>query len=1106
MKNCLTGLLMLMSTLVNAKNYYLSSDGNDSNNGISPNSAWQTLAKLNASFSIILPGDSVLFNRGQVYYGRLIINKSGTSAKPIIFSAYGIGANPLISGFTTAIGFTNIGANLWESATIRGNVNPNMVVLNGNVGQIARYPNSGYNKYSSYVGNTSISDVKLSKLQSLVGATVCIRKIHWIISRDIITKHIANTIEYNGISGYNTIENFGYFVQDAPFLVDTLNEWYFNKSSRKITVYSPVAPVNVKVSTIDTLLSFGQNSNIVVDGIAFEGSNKASILVGSNLKQSNKIVVKNCQINYSGRDAIYGTNAVNSLIENCKIENSLNNGILFENEGGLSNYTTIKNNAIIKSGLLPGMGYMNNFESYIPSYSGIYINGKACLVQNNIVDSVGYNGINYYYDSSQVKYNLVSNFCMVKSDGGGIYSWTGYDGIDQYKGRKVIGNTVVNGGGFGAVVGTPDNEDLVHGIYTDDGSCGITVDSNTVSNCVRSGIYVHNTRFSSFTNNTVYGCGFSQLFIVHDPASPNSPIRSVSIKKNIFFSNGKNNPVVNIRTIRNDVDSFNMNGNLLDSNYYCRPFNEGLTIKITKNVNGVNVVNDYSLDGWKTAYPKYNQKSSTSPLVFPDYQINGYITPNLLPAGNLDNGIVGFNTYSQTNNVLATWDNTRKIEGVGSLKLTMLQSKVNFAVVNYSSVGAVSSNKKYLLRFTTVSSVPNILRAFLRKSAAPYTAITPKKNSEVTKSQKVHEFLFENPTDENAATIAIEIQESLGFINLDNIELFEINASTFDTTNVLKFHYNATAVNRSVTLNANYMSVDSTSYNNDLVINPFSSFVLIKKNNIPTPLSVTAGSEIRLIYPVDSTFLQATANADIKNYEWSKVTGPVKFQIADANSKIAFLSKLQIGSYTFRLKVNNFAGDSAIAFVKVVVTSVLPVKLIDFIAINSTEKIIINWKTASEINSSHYIVQKSSNGKDFQNLVQVNSLNRSDAKSEYSITDEHPAMGNNYYRLIMIDKDGSKEYSKIIVLTTKNTNSFNVSTCLLLKQNSQLKLVVNSNKSQLINLVLFDMGGKLIAQYPVKLNKGITEIDKQINCLNTGAYAINVSTNTDVFSKVILAQ
>ncbi len=82
-----------------ATTYFVAAGGSDSNSGTSSGAAWQTVAKVNAaSFSA---GDSVLFNRGDVWYASsLVVPSSGASGSPITFGAYGSGANPIIKGAT----------------------------------------------------------------------------------------------------------------------------------------------------------------------------------------------------------------------------------------------------------------------------------------------------------------------------------------------------------------------------------------------------------------------------------------------------------------------------------------------------------------------------------------------------------------------------------------------------------------------------------------------------------------------------------------------------------------------------------------------------------------------------------------------------------------------------------------------------------------------------------------------------------------------------------------------------------------------------------------------------------------------------------------------
>lgn len=68
--------------------YYVSnSTGNDANSGISANSPWKTLGKVNAQK--FLPGDVVLFKRGDRWNEALIPPTSGETEKPIVYGAYG---------------------------------------------------------------------------------------------------------------------------------------------------------------------------------------------------------------------------------------------------------------------------------------------------------------------------------------------------------------------------------------------------------------------------------------------------------------------------------------------------------------------------------------------------------------------------------------------------------------------------------------------------------------------------------------------------------------------------------------------------------------------------------------------------------------------------------------------------------------------------------------------------------------------------------------------------------------------------------------------------------------------------------------------------------
>ncbi|MBN1405090.1 MAG: chitobiase/beta-hexosaminidase C-terminal domain-containing protein [Candidatus Omnitrophica bacterium] len=77
--------------------YYISRDGNDFDDGFSPETAWQTITRVNYYIGF-RPGDRILFRRGDIWQNRLIIPASGMPDLPITFGAYGSGAKPVVYG------------------------------------------------------------------------------------------------------------------------------------------------------------------------------------------------------------------------------------------------------------------------------------------------------------------------------------------------------------------------------------------------------------------------------------------------------------------------------------------------------------------------------------------------------------------------------------------------------------------------------------------------------------------------------------------------------------------------------------------------------------------------------------------------------------------------------------------------------------------------------------------------------------------------------------------------------------------------------------------------------------------------------------------------
>lgn len=87
--------------------------------------------------------------------------------------------------------------------------------------------------------------------------------------------------------------------------------------------------------------------------------------------------------------------------------------------------------------------------------------------------------------------------------------------------------------------------------------------------------------------------------------------------------------------------------------------------------------------------------------------------------------------------------------------------------------------------------------------------------------------------------------------------------------------------------------------------------------------------------------------------------------------------------------------------------AVLPVTLVDFIAKIEGNGVILQWQTANETNNKGFIVYRKGDVGEFVSLSEINADNSSTVGYQrYQFADPKPLNGNNYYKLVQVDKDG----------------------------------------------------------------------------------------------------
>ena len=101
----------------------------------------------------------------------------------------------------------------------------------------------------------------------------------------------------------------------------------------------------------------------------------------------------------------------------------------------------------------------------------------------------------------------------------------------------------------------------------------------------------------------------------------------------------------------------------------------------------------------------------------------------------------------------------------------------------------------------------------------------------------------------------------------------------------------------------------------------------------------------------------------------------------------------------------------------------MPIELISFEASVNGQAVDIYWTTATEINNDFFTIERSTNGKQFEELIFADGAGNSTSELDYMEKDYDPHGGISYYRLKQTDFDGTYSYSQIVAVKRMENNT-----------------------------------------------------------------------------------
>jgi hypothetical protein len=168
-----------------------------------------------------------------------------------------------------------------------------------------------------------------------------------------------------------------------------------------------------------------------------------------------------------------------------------------------------------------------------------------------------------------------------------------------------------------------------------------------------------------------------------------------------------------------------------------------------------------------------------------------------------------------------------------------------------------------------------------------------------------------------------------------------------------------------------------------------------------------------------------------------------------------------------------------------------------------SDAVQLAWATSSEINSSHFEIQRSTDGQNFTNIAQEEAAGNSAVKKNYGYNDDNAyEAGSNvlFYRLRMVDLDGKFKYSNVLNVRLKGAI-----TEMKIYPNpvhNQLSVSLNIASAKNVKLRITGVSGKQYYNQTYHVGGNTSSLQNiDVSRLAKGTYFVQLITETE--SKIV---
>lgn len=170
----------------------------------------------------------------------------------------------------------------------------------------------------------------------------------------------------------------------------------------------------------------------------------------------------------------------------------------------------------------------------------------------------------------------------------------------------------------------------------------------------------------------------------------------------------------------------------------------------------------------------------------------------------------------------------------------------------------------------------------------------------------------------------------------------------------------------------------------------------------------------------------------------------------------------------------------------------LPIEMIDFVGIDHIGYNELTWSTATEINNSHFEIQRSLDGISFTTIGTLEGAGTSLEQNDYRFVDYAPSETITYYRLKQIDFDGNHKMSEVIALAQTLNKEFKVVSAFPNPASTVFNVHFITPSKEMTEVQLLDLNGRVVYSSEIMSNEGINIIEIPVDSYNQGLYFVNI--------------